>query len=202
VYSGPITVSNSETVTAIAVVSGYSPSAPVAASYSIGTRASDSPSFSVTTNPAAITLAAGQSGTATVFVTPQNGFASDASLSCSGLPAGTTCDFSPATVTTSGAPVSSTLTLATASVNVASRRDSNPLYPGSALALSLCFFGRKRRRSLQLMSAGIAMALGLGFCTGCGVASKVTPLAVTSTINVVATHGTLQPATSITLTVL
>jgi len=202
VYTGPITVAASETVQAIAVVSGYSPSAPVAASYTIGTRASDSPSFSVTTNPAAITLAAGQSGTATVFITPQNGFASDASLSCSGLPVGITCDFSPATVSTSGAPVSSTLTLATASVNVASRRDSNPLYPGSALALSLCFFGRKRRRSLQLVSAGVAMALGLGLCTGCGVASKVTPLGVTSTINVVATHGTLQPATSITLTVL
>ncbi len=201
VYSGPITVSASETLTAIAVVSGYSPSAPVAASYTIGTRASDSPSFSVTTNPAAITLAAGQSGTATVFVTPQNGFASDASLSCSGLPAGITCDFSPATVTTTGAPVSSTLTLATASLNVASGRDSNPLYPGSALALSLCFFSRKRRRSLQLVSAGVAMALGLGLCTGCGVA-KITPLAVTSTFNVVATHGILQPATSITLTML
>ncbi len=201
VYTGPITVSATETVMAVAVVSGYSPSSPVAASFTIGLRASDSPSFSITTTPAALTLTAGQSATTTVIVTPQNGFASDASLSCSGLPAGASCDFSPATVTTSGEIASSTLTVSTSPVNVASNHDSNPLYPGSALALSLCCFGRKRRRSFQLLSAGVAAALGLGLCTGCGV-TKITPLAVTSTINVIATHGTLQPATSITLTVL
>ena len=201
VYTGPITVSSTETVKAVAVVSGYSPSTAVESHFTIGLRASDSPSFSITTTPAALTLTAGQSATTTVIVTPQNGFASEASLSCSGLPAGASCDFSPATVTTSGEIASSTLTVATSPANIASRHDSNPLYPGSALALSFCFFGRKRRRGVQLMSSAVAVALGLGLCTGCGVA-RITPLAVTSTINVVATHGALQPATSITLTVL
>jgi hypothetical protein len=42
-----------------------------------------------------------------------------------------------------------------------------PWIPGSTLALALCFFGRKRRRGLQMLMLALA-ALGLSVCSGCG----------------------------------
>jgi len=72
--------------------------------------------FSVDVSPPGATLAPGQSATFAVTVSPQVGrYNSPVALSCNGasLPPGTTCAFSPDTVTPGASPVQSTLTLTT-----------------------------------------------------------------------------------------
>lgn len=61
-------------------------------------------------NPASV--AAGTSATTTVTVTPNNNFTGTVSFSCSGLPAGASCSFSPTSV--SGGSGTTTLTIQTA----------------------------------------------------------------------------------------
>ncbi len=57
----------------------------------------------------------GGSTAATITITPQNGFSGTVSFSCSGLPTGTTCSFSPATV--SNATGTTQLTIQTSSTS-------------------------------------------------------------------------------------
>ena len=68
------------------------------------------PDFSLTASPASQTVVAGSATTYTTTIGALNGFSGVVTLSASGLPAGTTASFSPATVTGSG---SSTLTVTT-----------------------------------------------------------------------------------------
>jgi len=73
---------------------------------------SATPSFSLSTSPGTQTVTAGNSTTYTTNVTAAGGFSGAVALSVSGLPAGATGTFSPATVTGAG---SSTLTVTTSS---------------------------------------------------------------------------------------
>ena len=57
------------------------------------------PDFSLSASPSSVTIVQGASGTSTVTVASLNGFNSAVSLSCTGLPAGATCGFSPTPVT-------------------------------------------------------------------------------------------------------
>ena len=84
---------------------------------SITVTATVPPDFTVAVSPASQTIAQGASGTYTVSTTSLNGSTQSIALSVSGLPAGITGTFSPATVTAGG---SSTLTLAVASTATAS----------------------------------------------------------------------------------
>jgi hypothetical protein len=197
VYAGAIAVSSTETINAIAVASGYSTSAVVSASFTIGQLAA-SPSFSVGVTPASLTITAGTSGTTTVLVTPQNGFAAETSLTCSALPSWASCTFSPSTVTPSGSIASSTLTITTTPMQEASRSGTSALFPGSALAISLCCFGWRKRRGLQMLVLAVAI-LGVGLCTGCG-ANTTSP--VQATVSIIAVHGDQAPTTSLTLTLM
>jgi hypothetical protein len=200
VYSGPITISSSETVKAIAVTSGYSNSAVGAAAYAISFPA---PSFSVAVSPGALDIIAGQTGNAAVLVTPLNSFSSPVSLSCTGLPSGASCNFSPATVTPSGAEASATLTVVTSMTAVALSHSSRSWLPGSVLAVTFFSLGwRKKGRLYVLLVLGLC---GASLCTGCGAivlssAQQVTQ-PTTSTVTVIATSGSLQQSTSLTLTV-
>src|SRR5262249_4039827 len=66
------------------------------------------PDFTVTASPASQTVSVGGSTTYAVSVTAVNGFSGAVLLSVTGLPAGTSAAFNPASITTSG---SSTLTV-------------------------------------------------------------------------------------------
>jgi hypothetical protein len=206
----PILVSTSQTVQAIAIAPGDSASPVVAAAYQISLPA---PDFSLTASPATFAVTAGQSGTTTVTVTPTHGFNSAVSFSCSGLPTGASCSFSPATVTPSGAAASTMLTVSTLTTTGALHRPTSPLFPTAALAAVICFLGWKRRCRLQsLLLLAVALA-GLGLVSGCGGSSGgggggnggggggggSTP--ITSTVTVAATSGSLQHTTTFTLTV-
>jgi hypothetical protein len=195
-YSGAITVSSTETINAIAVATGYANSPVGSAAYTINITP---PSFAISLASSSLTVTAGQSVTDMVTVTPQNGFNSAVTFTCSGLPSGATCSFSPTPVTPSGGAASTTqLTITTTSTTAALRNNLSPLFPGSALACVLCcFLGFRKRRSLQMMLLIAAGLVGLGLVTGCGV--HVNPLP--STVTVTATSGSLQSSTSFTLTV-
>jgi N-acetylneuraminic acid mutarotase len=202
VYSTPLAVSSSETVEAIATASGYGTSSIGSAAYGIDLLA---PDFSIVSSLPSLTLAAGQSGTTTVSITPQNGFTSAVSFSCSGLPTGTSCSFSPATVTPTGGTATTILTVTT-SPEVADLRwgHSDPL-PGSTLVIAFCIFGWKRGKRLQMHLQVVALLVSLTLINGCGggggAATTTQPPPITSTIPVTATTGSLQHSITFSLTV-
>jgi Chitobiase/beta-hexosaminidase C-terminal domain len=177
-YSGPISVSSTETIEAIAAdPAAWSGSSAVAsAAYTISTAA---PDFEVTVNPTSLTIVAGQSGQATFTVTPENGFNSAVSFSCSGLPAEASCSFNPASVTPNGAAVTSTLTVTTTAAGSALRwPGGSPNFPAYAaltmIGFASIFVARKRRRHVlatiqfAALCVFLAIASGLASCGGNG----------------------------------
>jgi len=197
-YTGPVMVSANETIQAIAVATNYLNSPVASAVYSIQLPA---PDFSVAASPMSLTVTGGHSVTTSVSITPLNGFTSAISFGCSGLPAGASCSFAPPTVTPAGSDASTVmLTVTTSSTSTAVRGIFVPLLPGSAAALTFCYFGLKKRRRILILIA--LSAAGLSLLNGCSrdeLASAPQP--VTSTIIVTATSGVLQHSTTFTLTV-
>lgn len=108
--------------------------------------------FSMGASPASATVKAGQSTTFTITITPVNGMNSPVTFACSGLPAASSCTFSPASLTPNGAPVSTTLTLNTTAA--------------SSLAFSIAGM---RRWTFTSWSLGLVFGL---FIVGVGTRGK------------------------------
>lgn len=167
---------NGDTITA-----QYSGDAHYAAATSTITFGQLAPTYTISANPASLTIKQGASGSITFTVTPQKGFNQPVSFQCDNatLPQGVTCSFSPVSVTPNGtAVVTSTLTIATtgaavAAMDMRARRGPGWLPKGgAALALVLFVVPRVRRRTWQ---GGVALLL-FAFCvaglTGCGSAGS------------------------------
>jgi hypothetical protein len=83
--------------------------------------AAATPDFSLSASPTSLSVTQGSSGSTTITVNPTNGFNSSVSLSASGLPAGVTASFSPASTTGSSSltlTASGTATTGTATVTI------------------------------------------------------------------------------------
>jgi Chitobiase/beta-hexosaminidase C-terminal domain/Legume lectin domain len=201
-YSGPITVSATETLQAIAATTGDS--AIASAAYTITSQ----PNFMLATSPSSLTVNSGAQGTVMLTVTPVNGFSSPVILACSGLPAGATCSFDQATVTPSGGAATTQLTISTSPQSSTLPPASRPFFPVTALALTVCLFGWRRRGWHHWLLVVLAFA-GLGILSGCttganggaGTSSTTNPTPATSTVTVTAISGTLQGKAAIALTV-
>ena len=191
-YSAAISVSSTETIEAIAVAPGYSNSAVATATYTINLP---SPSFNFTTSPASATISSSQSATFMLTVTPQNGFNQSVSFSCSGLPSGDSCSFSPSTVTPSGAAINSTMTISAASIAKDSRL---PLWEkeSAGLALALLLWPFRRRKHWRRLAV---MLLFLGGLTavGCGGGTKPQNY----NVSVTASGGGVSQTSSVSLTI-
>jgi uncharacterized membrane protein len=88
-------------------------------------NASTAPNFTLAASPASVSVAQGSTGSTTITTTVSGGFNSAVSLSASGLPAGVTAAFSPASIAAPGSgsstltfTASSTATIGTSSVTV------------------------------------------------------------------------------------
>jgi hypothetical protein len=202
VYTAPITISTTETLEAIAGGGNYADSAVAAATYTI---TNTPPDFSITVSPISMTVTAGQSGTTTISVTPSNGFSSAVSFSCSGVPAGASCSFSPSTVTPSGAVVTTRMTITTSNTSAALLRNAGAWVRGSTLAAAVLFLGWSKRRRLPTLLLVIATVNGLSMLNGCGVGGSsgggTTSQPSVFTITVTATSGALKHSTTLSLTV-
>jgi hypothetical protein len=203
-YTGPITVPASVTIQAVAVASGTS-SATASATYTITIpSAPPSSDFTVAVSKPTLSLTAGQSGSATISVTPTNGFNSPVSFVCNGLPAGTTCSFSPATVSTSGGATSTTLTLTTSIKMGELAPIQHSRFPTAVLSVTLCLVGWKRRR-IQMLMLVILSVVGMTVLSGCGATSysigSANAKQTTALITVSGVAGTVQHNATISLTV-
>jgi hypothetical protein len=135
-------------------------------------------SFTLSSNPGSISVAAGASGSTTLTVTPSNGFNQPVSFACTGLPSEATCSFSPTTVTPNGAAATTTVTIATTgSASAANHLPSSPdqrshlmLGLGGLFGFVLCGSALRKRgtRLRAFLLAFVAAVLTFGAMQGCG----------------------------------
>jgi len=176
----------------------------------------DGADFSLSAPPSEtlINVVAGQSGTVSLSILPENGFSSQVNFTCSGLPVGATCSFSPSSVTPNGtAATSSMLTINTTAMSVAMRIPTTPshrpiyalLFPGLGM---MAIFGLNALRKPALpgiwligLLTLLMAASGLASCGGGGHPNPGPPTpAGTSTVYVTASSSG-PPAISQTLPV-
>lgn len=156
--------------------------------------------YTLTVNPANVTVVAGQSATATFTFSPVGGYVGTVNFTCSGLPVGATCSFTPASVTANGSNTVQTSTLkittsttGTATIAQASRTTGATLagfllLPGVLLAGSV----GSRRRAIATRLRGLALMLLIGIAlgtsvVGCGSGVNFSGLVGPHTVSVVAT---------------
>ena len=144
------------------------------------------PGFGISATPSSATIAAGQSATFTITVTPTGGFADAVSLSCGTLPSLANCSFSSPSVTPSnGQAAQVQLTVATAAPTAKLLRIPQapaPWVPTGVLmsfAGVAGFLGRSRKRQWLRSFRVITLAmicLGSGICfIGCGGGGSSVP---------------------------
>ena len=169
--------------------------------------------FTMTVNPA-LTIAGGASGSAALNITPIGGFNNPLQLSCSGLPANSTCTFSPAAVTPNGTTVNVGLTIATDVQTVSLATPSTSpwttltiLRGGSGFGglLALCFLPRRKTRAAWrtfLQTIVVVTALGVGMSAlGCGSPLSGRGAGVSAGAQLGANASSGTPAGSSTVTV-
>jgi len=209
VYGGPITVSSTETLEAIASASGYALSAVASAVYAINLP---TPSFSITGTVVSVAPGATTENTSTITLTPSGGFTGAISLSCAITPAAAsdpaTCNI-PASVTISGSTAeTTTLTVTTTAPSSALNRTRffRPLVGGTGLACILLVgipAGQRRWRwilgTLVLLLSLVGLGCGGSGNGGGGGNSGTTPGPYV--ITVTGTSGNITQVGTVSLTV-
>jgi subtilase family serine protease len=174
-------------------------------------------SFSLLPQTNTVTIPAGGSGQVTLVLSPSNGFSGSVALSCSGLPSGATCSFSPGSSVNlaSGTAQSVAMTVTAGSAaRLALPAPFGSRWPAEAAlagVFGLSLLGLRGRKTIPrgwmvvlLMLAGLA---GAGVLTACGSSSSNSGGGggggggTTSTVTVTGTSGTTTAAATIKVTV-
>jgi len=144
-----------------------------------------------------LTVTDQNSATATISITPENGFSAAVTFACVGLPANVACSFSPASVTpTSTTSVTTTMTVSK-STSASTLNRTKALYPASVLAALFCCFSFRRRKMLQRLLMVVVCILVMATVNGCGGVHYPS----STMIGVTATSGKIQQTTVFPLTV-
>ena len=138
------------------------------------------PDYTLTANPAAATVKAGQSVTIAVNMTAVGGYNGTVKLACGSLPAEVACTFSPASLTPSGASAtSSTLTITTTAPSTAMLEHHGPSSTRLAVwavLLGLCLSPRRVMRSrkhlARIMTTLLLSLASLVYLAGCSSSSS------------------------------
>lgn len=186
-------------------------------SFNAQTTITPTPTFALTAAPATVSVTRGSASSAiTIIATPQNGFTGTLSLSCSALPADTTCTYSPTSLTLSGSAATATVTFGTTAPSAVQAPTSASLRHATFIAFGLLsgfIFCLRRRRLPQMLPLLLASIL-LPLCIACGSGSPKsggssgggggttggTPLG-TYSVQLVAISGASVAYTTVTLTV-
>jgi hypothetical protein len=137
--------------------------------------------FTVNASPQSATIRAGQSATFNITISPIGDFSSAVGFACSGLPAASSCSFSPPVLMPGINPISTTLTLTTTAPSAVAPLDfqqPGPLFLIFALtgcfSVALLAFIRRhkaaRKAALVWTTAGLVVLLG-----SCGGGSSTPP---------------------------
>ena len=166
------------------------------------------PDFSLTLSQQALSVARGLSGTVTVQAGDSNGFNSQIALSCSGMPAGTSCAFAPSMLNPGG---TATLTVSV-SKNASPYRMNSGGLMGSLVLSGMGLVGllapvRRTKHSrwagVGWRLSGLVLLLGLLLtAAGCGYSSPMNMGTGTKNIMVMGTSGMLQHSAPLSLTVM
>ncbi|MGD0940443.1 MAG: kelch repeat-containing protein [Terracidiphilus sp.] len=158
--------------------------------------------FAFSIDAQSFTLLPARSATTFVRITGLEGFNSSVTFSCSGLPTGASCSFSPSTITPiiTGVEYDGGMTVTTAATTATLHRNSNPLLPGTAVFALVFCIGWKKQRFLQMLLLLVVSIAGLGAVSGCGGGSSAAQ-PTTSTVTVTATSGSLSHTATFSLTV-
>jgi len=162
--------------------------------------------FTLGAAPNQLSVAAGQSGSAIVTVTPNTGFTQPVSFSCGGLPVGASCSFNPATVTPAGGPVNTTLTISTNGGSVALRPAATATIFASLLApiflIPVGMLVRRQgsdRRLLSIASGCLVMLAMVGMLS-CSSSDSSSPPPTNSSSGTPPANGTPAGTSNVTVT--
>jgi len=179
------------------------------------------PDYSITASPTALTIRRGQTGTATLTLTPVGGYTGAVAFTCSGLPQFATCTFSPASVQVTGSNTVQTVQFRLNTAGPFISPASSDFGRGSVLALLTPFLAlslfsltrrgkdlsRSRWASLRWLHLLILPVFFLGMA-GCGSISRSAPAGSktpvgTSTVTAIAAApgGGATHSATITVTV-
>jgi large repetitive protein len=186
------------------IIANYSGDTDHAPSSSPAIQVSGTPTqFTLSVNPAGVTMATSQNASVTVNITSNGAFADTIGLGCASLPAGVFCHFSnPSVKLTPGLTASVQLTIDTNNPRSGGSSAMNRPAGGSKVSLAGLFlplsvffgfvFWRLRKRSAGILTASMILVLSAAalLVTGCSSYSTSTASPGNYTIQVTGTGAT------------